>query len=152
MLLYMSAALPYLEAGQLVAEQGYVENIVARLKTLAAGDNIELTTEGEVITMSTSATLASDLSNLQAEIDTKQPALLSLPSPPGSGRYDIFDRIGFKSISAAVPISIANDGTNLELPLDSSGFQPIFNPVFPLSLASSSLQLAIGPYLRMDGS
>ena len=144
MLLFMSAALPYLEAGQLVAEQGYVENVAARLKTLAAGDNIELTTEGEVITISTSAALASDLSNLQAEIDTKQPALLSLPSLPGSGRYDLFDGIGFKSLSAAVPISIANDGTNLALSLDSSGFQPIFNPVFPLSIASSSLQSQSG--------
>ena len=133
---------------QLVADQGYVENVAARLKTLAAGDNIALTTEGEVITISTSAALASDPSNLQAAIDTKQPALLSLPSLPGSGRYDIFDGIGFKSLSAAVPLSIANDGINLALSLDSSGFQPIFNPVFPLSLAPSNLQLAIGPYGR----
>jgi len=33
MLLFVSAALPYLEAGQLVAEQGYVENVAARLTT-----------------------------------------------------------------------------------------------------------------------
>ena len=48
-----------------MAEQGYVENVAARLKTLAAGDNIALTIEGEVITISTSAALASELSDLQ---------------------------------------------------------------------------------------
>ena len=84
--LFMSAALPYLEAGQLVAEQGYVENVAARLKTFAVGDNMALTIEGEVITILTSAALASELSDLHAAIDTKPPAILSMPSFPGSGR------------------------------------------------------------------
>jgi len=151
MLLFTGTGLNYLEEGQLVVTQGYAENAPARLRTLAAGDNIALETAGEVITVSTSAALTTLLSDLQAGIDSKQPAILSMPSAPGSGRYDLFDGVGIASLSAAVPLSIAKDGTNLALSLNSSGFQPAFSPTFPLSITSANLQLAIGPYLRMDG-
>ena len=55
MLLFTGAALPYLEPGNLVAAQGFVENSPARLMSIAAGNNILLTKEGEVLTISTNA-------------------------------------------------------------------------------------------------
>ena len=55
MMLFTGVALPYLETGQVVAPQGFVENSPARLMSIAAGNNILMTTEGEVITISTNA-------------------------------------------------------------------------------------------------
>ena len=184
MMLFTGISLPYLEVGQLVAAQGFVENSPARLMTIAAGSNIALTTAGEVITISTSAdatstqltdglktkqdtlsagnpagdhepllvgstilsltasngialttdgiaevnisgeTLAKDIKDLQDGMSAKQDAILSLPSAPGSGQYDIFDGSSIKSLSAAAPLSITANGTNLALALNSSGFAP----------------------------
>ena len=55
MMLVIGVALPYLETGQLVAAQGFLENSPARLMSIAAGNNILITTEGEVITIWTNA-------------------------------------------------------------------------------------------------
>ena len=50
-LLFGSSEQPYLEPGQLVAEEGSFSVTPARLKTLVAGANIALTTVGEQITI-----------------------------------------------------------------------------------------------------
>ena len=49
MMLFTGVALPYLEAGQLVATQGFVETSPERLKSIEAGNNDSLTTIGEVV-------------------------------------------------------------------------------------------------------
>ena len=49
MLLFTGVALPYLEAGNLVAAQGFVENSPARLTSIAAGNNILMKKELSLI-------------------------------------------------------------------------------------------------------
>ena len=197
MMLYTGVALPYLEAGQLVAAQGFVENSPARLMSIAAGNNILMTTEGEVITISTNADtttkqltdaldlkqdslsagnptedhvsllvgdtilsltgsygvvatsdgatrvnlstegLANDIWNLQADVATKQPAILALPSAPDSGKFDIFDGSSIKSLSADAPLAIANNGTSLEFTLDLTHIQKKLTPLPPITLSTT---------------
>jgi len=198
MLLFTGAALPYLEANSnLVAAQGFVENSPARLMSIAAGNNILMTKDGEVLTISTNADtttkqltealqlkqdslsagdpiqdhvpllvgdtilsltgsygvvvtsdgaksvnlstegLANDIWNLQTDVAGRQTAILSLPSAPDSGKFDLFDGFSIKSLSADAPLSIANNGTSLEFSLDRTDIQKKLTPVAPITLSAA---------------
>ena len=83
------------------------------------------------------ASQTTEIWNLQTDVATKQPAILLLPSAPDLGKFDIFDGLSIKSLSADAPLSIANNGTSLELVVDLTHIQKKLTPLPPITLSAT---------------
>ena len=108
-----------------------------KVLSLTGSGGIVVTSDGAASVDVSGATLAQDIKDLQDDVAGRQTAILSLPSAPGSGQFDLFDGFSIKSLSADAPLSIANNGTILELSLDQTNIQRKLAPIAPITLSAA---------------